>query len=67
VGPPAALSAPSVEDHLDVSVVAKPLEQVLVESSLMTRNEKQMSGHCSVYSLSMPRVAGHFFLARYKA
>ena len=59
----ATLSAPAVENHLDVAVVTKSLEQVFVQAAFVARYEEQVSGHSLVYCLSALGRAGHFFLA----
>jgi len=64
VWPTASLSTPAVEDHFDVPVVAKPLQQVLVQAGFVARNEKQVSGHGLAYCLPTLSMAGHFFLAK---
>ena len=61
----APLSAPAVEDHLDVAVVTKSLQEVFVEAAFVTRYEEQVSGHSAVYCLSALGMAGHFFLAAF--
>ena len=58
----ATLSAPAVENHLDVAVVTKSLQQVFVQSAFVARYEEQVSGHSVVYCLSALGMTGHFFL-----
>jgi hypothetical protein len=62
MGPASSLSAAAIEDHLDVPVVAEPIQQILVQAGFVARDEKQMSGHRLVYCLSTLCIAGHFFL-----
>ena len=55
-------SAPAVEDHLDVAIVTKSLQEVFVQSTFVARYEEQVSGHSVVYCLSALGMTGHFFL-----
>jgi hypothetical protein len=43
--PASALFAPTIQDHLDVSVGLEALQQILVEAAVAPRDEKEMSGH----------------------
>ena len=45
VGPASALSLPAIEDDFDVSIVPKPFDQILVEASIVARDEEQVSSH----------------------
>ncbi len=45
VRPTAALSLPAIEDDFDVSIVPKPFDQILVEASILARDEEQVSSH----------------------
>jgi len=58
------LSTSAIEDHLDVPVVAEPLQQILVQAGFMARDQEEMASHWLVYCLSTLCTAAHFFLAR---
>ena len=45
VHPTPALSVPAVEDDFDVSIVPEPIDQILVEASIVARDEEQVSSH----------------------
>jgi hypothetical protein len=45
VRPTSALSVPAIEDDFDVSIVPKPFDQILVEASIVARDEEQVSSH----------------------
>ena len=57
-----SLPATAIQNDLDVPVVTKALQQVLVQARLVARDQKQMSGHVLVYCRSTLCMAGHFFL-----
>jgi hypothetical protein len=41
--PTSALSVPAIEDDFDVSIVPKPFDQILIEVSIVARDEEQVS------------------------
>ena len=45
VHPTSALSVPAIEDDFDVSIVPEPFDQILVEASIVARDEEQVSSH----------------------
>ena len=49
LGPAAALFAAPVEDHLDVPVPPKAIQQILVETGFIVGNEKEVSSHAPLH------------------
>ena len=45
LGSAATLPAPPIEDHLDLYVVAEPIQQIFVKAGFVSGDQKQMSGH----------------------
>ena len=43
--PASAITVPAIEDDFDVSIVPEPFDQILVEASIVARDEEQVSSH----------------------
>ena len=60
IRPAAALLAAAIEDHLDVRVFLKPLQQILVEAGFMVGDQKEMSSHARLHYLLSQHLQCHF-------
>src|SRR5437867_6511546 len=43
-----ALDVTAIEDDFDVSIVPKPIDQILIETSIVARDEEQMPSHVAL-------------------
>jgi len=57
---PPPLSTSAIEDHLDVAVIAEPLQQILVKARFVARDDEEMAGHRPVHCPSTLCTASHF-------